>query len=908
MKSILMNYKYKFSVVMAIYNTEEYVSDAIESVINQEICFEDNIQLILIDDGSTYNTPNILNKYQKIYPNNILVLTQENNGQASARNSGLNYVKGKYVNFLDSDDYLSLDAMESVYNFFEEHYEEIDFVSIRQNHFGRKETEHMLNYRFDNGDTIIDLTKDPNNPQLACNSAFFKKELFDTYKFPTNVIFSEDAILVNKILMEKKKYGVLLKPIYYYRKREDLTSTIDIVASKKEYFTDKLKYYYLELINYSLKKEEEVVKFIQYLCAYDLQWMISQPSIEILETKEKKEEFWDYLDKVISYLDYEVIADNRTIKNKLIKSFFIYLKNKELHYKIENNTSLLKSLEYTIDDLSKHRFWIDIVEIKDETLTISGFFNSNFDMEFITIDAVKTNENKTIEYFVGKSVKYTSRENIKYLDQNWEKKYNFDINIKLKKNEDSIIQLKVNFHKDGNLKNFNEDNLISKNLTISFTKTANLNEKSNFSIQESRIILFEANLFYLHNYKYKSMIKYERNVIKKIKRYEKNKESPNLREFMILRLLHLILFPFFKNKQIYLFMDRGTESGDNALYLFKYANSLSDGAKKYYVLSKENKDFNKISKFGNVVNYKSFKHKFLYLFAKKIICTHPYETIVNPFFSFKNEYKKNFSGLNNPKLYFLQHGVTKDNISSWFSRYDKNVSLIVTVSDKEKESFYEEGYGYDKNIIQTLGFPRFDALKDCETKKQILIIPTWRKNIRGSKSKFMNSDYFKSISKLLNNKKLIEISHKNGYKIIFKPHPELNKTITEETDEKYIDLFKINEKVIISNEKSYSELFEESDLMITDYSSVFFDFAYLEKPIIYYHPVEDYHYENSYFDYETMGFGEITQNENELLNLIEEYLSTGCKMKNIYKENVTKFFKYHDHNNCKRVYGWIKQH
>ena len=57
-----------------------------------------------------------------------------------------------------------------------------------------------------------------------------------------------------------------------------------------------------------------------------------------------------------------------------------------------------------------------------------------------------------------------------------------------------------------------------------------------------------------------------------------------------------------------------------------------------------------------------------------------------------------------------------------------------------------------------------------------------------------------------------------------------------------------------------------------------------------------------------MGFGEITQNENELLNLIEEYLSTGCKMKNIYKENVTKFFKYHDHNNCKRVYGWIKQH
>ena len=117
-----MNNKFKFSVVMAIYNTEEYVSDAIESVINQSIGFEKNIQLILVDDGSTDNTPNILKKYQKNYSENIIVLTQKNQGQASARNNGLKYAKGKYINFLDSDDYLSENAMQEVYRFFEQHY------------------------------------------------------------------------------------------------------------------------------------------------------------------------------------------------------------------------------------------------------------------------------------------------------------------------------------------------------------------------------------------------------------------------------------------------------------------------------------------------------------------------------------------------------------------------------------------------------------------------------------------------------------------------------------------------------------------------------------------------------------------------------------------------------------------
>ena len=72
-------------------------------------------------------------------------------------------------------------------------------------------------------------------------------------------------------------------------------------------------------------------------------------------------------------------------------------------------------------------------------------------------------------------------------------------------------------------------------------------------------------------------------------------------------------------------------------------------------------------------------------------------------------------------------------------------------------------------------------------------------------------------------------------------------------------MFDIPNEIRVSYDESYQELFNNSSVLVTDYSSVFFDFAYLKKPVIYYHPIDDYHYENSYFDYETMGFGDVVK-------------------------------------------------
>ena len=167
--------KFKFSIVVPIYNVEKYLEETIESVINQTIGFKDNIQLILVNDGSTDNSEEICLKYKEKYPDNIVYVKQENGGVSSARNKGIEYIEGKYVNFLDGDDKWSLDALEIIYDFFETNYEKIDFVVGRKQLFEAKEGFHILDYKFEKT-KIVDILEDYSFAQMDVTSVFSQTE------------------------------------------------------------------------------------------------------------------------------------------------------------------------------------------------------------------------------------------------------------------------------------------------------------------------------------------------------------------------------------------------------------------------------------------------------------------------------------------------------------------------------------------------------------------------------------------------------------------------------------------------------------------------------------------------------------------------------------------------------------
>ena len=115
-------------------------------------------------------------------------------------------------------------------------------------------------------------------------------------------------------------------------------------------------------------------------------------------------------------------------------------------------------------------------------------------------------------------------------------------------------------------------------------------------------------------------------------------------------------------------------------------------------------------------------------------------------------------------------------------------------------------------------------------------------------------------------------------------------------------------KIDYKHEK-YQKVFNHGSLLVTDYSSVAFDFAYLDKPVLYYHYSRDYHFNlnESYFDYNTMGFGEVSQSEDELVNHIIEYMKNNCEIKEKYKKRVKAYFLFTDKNNSMRVYDAIRR-
>lgn len=519
-----MSYDFKFSVLMPIYNVEKYLSESIDSLINQSIGFEQNVELVIIDDGSPDSSKDIALRYQEIYPNNIKVFSKSNGGQASAFNFGLDHLHGKYISFLDSDDFLSSNTLLEVYNFFEQHYDEIDLVSIPVMFFERRSGGHMLNYKFDST-RVIDLIKEPYYPQLSIASAFIKNESLKGLEFNTELIAGYDTLMVNKILLQKKKYGVISSCYYNYRKRLDATSTIDNYKQNREFFTHSLKNLDINLMDYYKEKIGNVPKFIQYVVAYDVQWFYTISNLPEYFTKDETNEFWETFYHVLSYIDEDVLNDSRIIRRNYVRSFLMYLKNKkEFHIDtVEDQSEIyLKSGEYTINNLHNHRIYIDSIRIKENILRIYGTFTSSCDSSTLKFKAIKTlpNGEKEIfnesEEFVGDE-SYTKR--ILGIDWYFKHYFNFEIPVE---EEESKVELKL-------LYNENDKEIWMKNETT-FRDSSLITDMINYFVEDSKLISFKDNSFNIRNYSFEEAYELKQELlsyIQDILESEKNLKREN---------------------------------------------------------------------------------------------------------------------------------------------------------------------------------------------------------------------------------------------------------------------------------------------------------------------------------------------------------------------------------------------
>lgn len=373
-----------------------------------------------------------------------------------------------------------------------------------------------------------------------------------------------------------------------------------------------------------------------------------------------------------------------------------------------------------------------------------------------------------------------------------------------------------------------------------------------------------------------------------------------VKDFFIL-LKYKVLSLFYKDKKKYenawLFCERGVDAQDNAYHLFKYVRKKHPEINAYFIIDYKNKKACKeLRKIGNIINYNSYEHKIAFMLSKVYICTH-YGFITKCNYRL---YKTFFS--KNKKYIFLQHGIIQNDMSKVMNSFIIPFDLFLTSTNKEYNSIINnKKYGYNKNVVKLTGLPRYDALNNKNIKKQILFMPTWRRTIASlngkiDKKKFIESDYFKKINELIHDKEIINFLEKENYTMVFYPHHEI---------QRYIDCFKTESKrVIIAKEKDYNvqTLLKESCFLITDYSSIFFDFAYMKKPIVYYQFDKKLffktQYEKGYFSYEKDGFGPAYEDSKSVVN----YIIKNPVMEKKYKNRVDSTFKYNDNKNCERVY------
>ncbi|WP_303347122.1 CDP-glycerol glycerophosphotransferase family protein, partial [Methanobrevibacter sp.] len=702
----------------------------------------------------------------------------------------------------------------------------------------------------------------------------------------TNSDLEYNIFFVNKLLSDKFKYGILKHPssyINYLKSYEDYLG-LNQEYYDKTFFFNKLDFFSNFMSYFS--SEDDCPLFIKYTALYLVQFLIKIPEIFI---EDEKEYFWSYFGELLNVFDDDLLRNSKDILEKNVQKFILFIKYGSNTKKTYNDVILKTgNNEFTIDKYSKHNIWFQIIEIKNNNLICSGFYTSILPHDNIYIEAVKDFKGET-EIFKSQFVKYSDKKTVKFLSHLWNWYYSFDFKIPIKEaisylNTD---ELKVSFRL------VYEDNLDKIQIypKFNFSKQSNLSKYSHYSILDDCLILFKLNAIIITNNSFSKILKNEFFDLKKI-----ISDRPQYWiKGILFRFSYLILFIFMKNKRIWIFMDRKNLADDNAEHLFKYSLNQKEDIEYYFVVNKDSVDYNRLLKINkNVLAFGSIKHKIIYLFAEKVISSHPGDSDFNPFW---NKNNRLLSGLFTLKKYYLRHGVSKDNMSRWLKKDSKNLSLILASSVLEKNSLLEDGYNYDESIIQALGLPRYDNLNNNHVKKQIVIMPSWRNYIK-SEIELVNSEYFKRWNNLINNRNLIDFAEKNNYQIIFKPHPNLYK---------FIDVFDENEYVIIDYEKKYQEIFNESSILITDYSSIFFDFAYLKKPLIYYHYGSDYHFdsENGYFKYDTMGFGDVIKEENDLVNKIKFYIANNCEMEDKYKSRVDDFFMYTDTDNCKRVYEWI---
>src|SRR5699024_3071102 len=357
-----------------------------------------------------------------------------------------------------------------------------------------------------------------------------------------------------------------------------------------------------------------------------------------------------------------------------------------------------------------------------------------------------------------------------------------------------------------------------------------------------------------------------------------------------LRWTWLLRF-FYRSKDIWIVGERPYKAQDTGYRLFKHIRDKYPRKNCYYVIEKNSPDFDNVESLGNVLFYKSKKHVLYTLMSRRVISSH-HPDYLYPLRS--DEFMKKV----NAKKIFIQHGVlgTK-NLEHFYSKKSPSFSTdLFLVSSELEKNIVVNDFEYRPSEVVVTGLSRFDSLfeKDIKPSRQLLIIPTWREWLVRD-DLFLESEYYERYKQLVHSKELHQLSKLNNFEIVFCLHPNMQKF------SHYFESAPVT--VINQGEVDVQDLLKKSAMMITDYSSVAFDFSFLDKPVIYYQFDRKRFIgkRGSHLDLDNDLPGDIAFTLNRDIDEVEEYAKSNFKMKSENKARSARFLSYKDQKSSERI-------
>ncbi|MFG5126554.1 glycosyltransferase family 2 protein [Campylobacter lari] len=345
----------KYLVITAVYNAEKYLEQYFCTIFRQRLYFKRNIFLVLIDDGSTDNSADVIKKYQKKYPNNITYLYKENGGQASARNFGLNYIKEKdlkvdWISFIDADDFLDVEFFYQIDKFLSNNKNSnlsilscnvVEYNENKKKYFNVKCLDYISEWE---RNKIFQISDIPSNFYLSfCNATLFRYDKIRNISFDEECKpHFEDGKFIAEFLFSLQEndasIAFLSNAIYYYRKRLEKNSTVDRLLQDINSFIKVPRLGWLDVLMKASSRYGMVPMWIQNTIFWDIYWrveaMVSKSDeIVVLSPEEEYETLW-LMRECLKYIDIDFILSRRFLgfywKIGILHSF----KNEKIPFRI----------------------------------------------------------------------------------------------------------------------------------------------------------------------------------------------------------------------------------------------------------------------------------------------------------------------------------------------------------------------------------------------------------------------------------------------------------------------------------------------------------------------------------------------------------------------------------------------